>query len=52
MPKEMLANGMREDKDRIRKFMQQYGIRAKTKRKFVVTTDRKHSLPVRRPYRR
>lgn len=48
----MIVNGMREDKDRIRKFMQQYGIRAKTKRKFVVTTDRKHSLPERMPYRR
>jgi putative transposase len=26
--------------------MKQHGIRAKTKRKFVVTTDSKHNLPV------
>ena len=33
-------------KDRVRKLMQQHGIRARTKRKFVVTTDSRHSLPV------
>ncbi len=26
--------------------MQQHGIKARTKRKFVVTTDSRHSLPV------
>jgi hypothetical protein len=31
-------------KDRVRKLMQQHGIKAKTKRKFVVTTDSRHSL--------
>lgn len=33
-------------KDRVRKLMQQHGIKARTKRKFVVTTDSRHSLPV------
>ena len=31
---------------RVRKLMQQHGIKAITKRKFVVTTDSRHSLPV------
>lgn len=39
MHKELLARGIRVGKDRVRKLMQQHGIRAKTKRKFVVTTD-------------
>ncbi|BCR26159.1 integrase [Aquipseudomonas alcaligenes] len=43
---ELLARGIRVGKDRVRRLMQQHGIRAKTKRKFVVTTDSKHSLPV------
>ena len=46
MHKELLARGIRVGKDRVRKLMQQHGIRARTKRKFVVTTDSKHSLPV------
>ena len=46
MHKELLAQGIRVGKDRIRKLMQQHGNRAKTKRKFVVTTDSRHSLPV------
>ncbi|QYY24519.1 MULTISPECIES: IS3 family transposase [Diaphorobacter] len=46
MHKELLARGIRVGKDRVRKLMQQHGIRAKTKRKFVVTTDSRHSLPV------
>ena len=33
-------------KDRARKLMQQHGIKARTKCKFVVTTDGRHSLPV------
>jgi putative transposase len=45
MHKELLARGIRVGKDRVRKLMQQHRIRAKTKRKFVVTTDSKHSLP-------
>jgi putative transposase len=44
--KELLARGIRVGKDRVRKLMQQHGIRARTKRKFVVTTDSRHSLPV------
>lgn len=37
MHKELLARGIRVGKDRVRKLMQQHGIKAKTKRKFVVT---------------
>ena len=44
--KELLARGIRVGKERVRKLMQQHGIRAKTKRKFVVTTDSRHNLPV------
>lgn len=46
MHKELLARGIRVGKDRVRKLMQQHGIRAKSKRKFAVTTDSGHSLPV------
>ncbi|MDT4841985.1 IS3 family transposase ISCte2 [compost metagenome] len=46
MHKELLARGIRVGKDRVRNLMKQHGIRARTKRKFVVTTDSKHSLPV------
>jgi transposase InsO family protein len=31
--------------DRVCKLVQQHGIRARSKRKFMVTTDSKHSLP-------
>lgn len=44
--KELQARGMRIGKERVRKLMVEHGIRAKTKRKFIVTTDSKHSLPV------
>ena len=44
--KELQARGLRIGKERVRKLMASHGIRAKTKRKFVVTTDSKHSLPV------
>jgi len=33
-------------KERVRKLMQQHGIRARSKRKFKATTDSNHSLPV------
>jgi transposase InsO family protein len=33
-------------KDRVQRLMQLHGIRARGKRKFVVTTDSKHGLPV------
>jgi transposase InsO family protein len=46
MHKELLARGIRVGKERVRHLLQQHGIRAKTKRKFVVTTDSRHSLPV------
>ena len=46
MHKELLARGIRVGKERVRHLMQQHGIRAKTKRKFVVTTDSRHGLPV------
>lgn len=46
MHKQLLVRGILEGKDRVRKLMQQHEIRAKTKRKFVVTTDSKHGLPV------
>ena len=46
MHKELQARGLRMGKERVRKFMAEHGIRAKTKRKFVVTTDSKHRLPI------
>lgn len=46
MHKELLARGIQVGKDRVHKLMQQHGIKAGTKRKFVVTTDSRHSLPV------
>jgi putative transposase len=33
-------------KERVRRLMQQHGLKARTKRKFVVTTDSRHHLPV------
>ena len=46
MWKQLLANGVRVGKERVRKVMAQHGIRAKTKRKFKATTDSNHKLPV------
>ena len=46
MHKELLARGIRVGTERVRRLMKQHGIRARTKRKFVVTTDSKHNLPV------
>ncbi|QXW18281.1 IS3 family transposase [Comamonas aquatica] len=46
MQKQLKAQGLRIGKERVRKLMAEHGIRVKTKRKFVVTTDSKHSLPV------
>lgn len=43
---ELLVRGIRVGKDRVRNLMKPHGIRARTKRKFVATTDSKHSLPV------
>jgi transposase InsO family protein len=44
--KELLARGVRVSKDRVQCLMQTHGIKARGKRKFVVTTDSKHSLPI------
>ena len=44
--KELLARGVRVGKDRVQRLMKLHGIRARGKRKFVVTTDSKHDLPV------
>jgi len=46
MHKELLARGIRVGKERVRLLMHRHGIRAKGKRKFVVTTDSSHRLPV------
>jgi transposase InsO family protein len=46
MHKELLARSLRVGKERVRQLMQRHGIRAKGKRKFVVTTDSKHQMPV------
>lgn len=46
MHKELLARGHRVGKERVRQLMQRHGLRAKGKRKFVVTTDSAHHLPI------
>ncbi|MBC7940549.1 MAG: transposase [Chitinophagaceae bacterium] len=46
MHKELLARGHRVGKEHVRQFMQRHCLRAKGKRKFVVTTDSAHRLPV------
>jgi putative transposase len=40
------ARGVCVGKERVRKLMQLNGIRSKTKRRFRVTTDSKHNLPI------
>ena len=44
--KELLARGIRVGKDRVQRMMKAHGIKARGKRKFVVTTDSRHDLPV------
>ena len=44
--KELLARGIRVGKDRVQRLMKLHGIKARSKRKFVVTTDSKHDLPI------
>ena len=44
--KELLAHGIRVGKDRVQRLMKMHGIKARGKRKFVVTTDSRHDLPV------
>jgi putative transposase len=46
MGRALLARGIRVGKERVRKLMQRHGIKARGKRKFVVTPDSKHSLPI------
>ncbi len=46
MHRELLARVLRVGKERVRRLMQCHGSRAKGKRKFVVTTDSAHRLPV------
>ena len=38
--------GLRVGKDRVQKVMQRYGIKARGRRKYVVTTDSRHGLPI------
>ena len=44
--KELLARGIRVGKERVQKLMQLHGIRARGKRRFKVTTDSRHDLPI------
>jgi len=44
--KELRANGVKVGKERIQRLMKQHGIKARGKRKYVVTTDSKHNLPI------
>ena len=44
--KELQARGQRVGKDRVQKLMQLHGIRAKGRRRFKVTTDSRHDLPI------
>ena len=44
--KELLARGIPVGKDRVQKLMQLHGVRAKGKRRFKVTTDSRHDLPI------
>ena len=46
--KELLARAIRVGKERVRRLMQRHGIKARGKRKFVVTTDSKDNLPIAR----
>ena len=46
--KEVLARGIRVGKERVQKLMQLHGIRAKGKRRFKVTTESQHDLPIAR----
>ena len=46
MAKELVARGTRVGKARVQRLMQRHGIRARGKKKFVVTTDSKHDLPI------
>ena len=44
--RELHAQGVRVGKQRVQRLMQQQGIRAREKRRFRVTTDSRHGLPI------
>lgn len=44
--KTLLGRGICVDKERVQKLIKLYGIRAKGKRRFKVTTDSCHGLPI------
>lgn len=44
--RELSARGIRVGKQRVQKLMQSHGIRAKGKRRFKLTTDSRHGLPI------
>ena len=44
--KQLLIQGIRVGKDRVRRLMHDHGIKARSRRKFKATTDSNHSLPV------
>lgn len=44
--RELVARGIAVGKARVQKLMQLHGIRAKGKRRFKVTTDSNHKLPI------
>ncbi|CAJ0849129.1 hypothetical protein AMST5_00080 [freshwater sediment metagenome] len=44
--RELLARGVRAGKERVRKLMKAYGLRAGGKLKFKATTNSSHRLPV------
>ena len=44
--KELLERRIRVGKDRMQRLMQAHGIKARGKRKFGVTTDSRHKLPI------
>ena len=44
--RELVASGVPVGKQRVQKLMQLHGIRAKGKRRFKVTTDSNHKLPI------
>jgi putative transposase len=44
--RQLLSQGVRVGKLRVQRLMQQHGIRARGKRRFRITTDSRHGLPV------
>ena len=46
MWKELLGRGIRVGKQRVQQTMHRHGIKARGRRKFVLTTDSKHALPI------